>query len=350
MREIWVAGCPSFVGGADTELYHQIILWRQANIPVVVVPNGSGCLHPKIKTHLKEIGCKLVRYTPSVFGGKVVVNYCNGPALSHLDHLTAAPDAYVFFNRMTWVFPQEIKHIKNRKITHLGFVSNYQKQLLLEAYARDLPDMKVDGAIQLGRNFPAEVDYFPYFDISQYPVFTKSADYFGVGRISRDDPAKFSPDCWRIFERVLSPIPKKTFVLGYTNKIEEKVGKPPEGLDFLWWSPGMVTTEEFYSKIDCMIHKTGGSRESYCRVLVEAMAHGVVPLVERAFAFPEILGGDARMDWLMCGSSDEMSYKASQLAFDPAMLKYYKAAVRRYVQKHLVDPKRSLRGWHKLLG
>jgi hypothetical protein len=35
-----------------------------------------------------------------------------------------------------------------------------------------------------------------------------------------------------------------------------------------------------------MIHKTGGSRESCCRVLVEAYAHGVVPVVEDDYGSP----------------------------------------------------------------
>jgi len=38
MDEIWVAGYPSFVGGADTELDHNIDLWRMHNIDVNLVP------------------------------------------------------------------------------------------------------------------------------------------------------------------------------------------------------------------------------------------------------------------------------------------------------------------------
>ncbi|CAJ0858052.1 hypothetical protein AMST5_01081 [freshwater sediment metagenome] len=37
-REIWVAGYPSVYGGADTELDHNIDLWRRFGIEVHLVP------------------------------------------------------------------------------------------------------------------------------------------------------------------------------------------------------------------------------------------------------------------------------------------------------------------------
>jgi glycosyltransferase involved in cell wall biosynthesis len=242
---------------------------------------------------------------------------------------------------MTWTFSPEITAIKNGWITHLGFVSEYQKNYLLNEYSKQLPDMCIDGLVKFGeRGFPHLLNYSPYLDITQFEVLTKTDEYFGVGRVSRADPGKYSTDCWRIFDRVLTPGPKKTYILGYSDDVGKKIGLPPDGLDWQWWTAGTISTQEFYSKIDVMIHKTGGSRESYCRVLVEAMAHGLVPLVERAYAFPEILSkSDYLAQFIMCDSSDEMSFKASQLAFNRPLLRKYKAMCRQYAEDNFSNPK-----------
>ena len=349
--EIWIAGAPSFVGGADTELYHQIILWRKNNIDVHIVPNTPGSMTPAMIDIVKNLGCFIEEYKPEIFAGKVVVSYCNGPALERLPEISKfKPRAFIWFNCMTWTFDPELAGIKNGWITHLGFVSKYQRNYLLREYSKKLPEMCIDGSVQFGANgFPSLLEYSPYLDISQFDILTKSDEYFGVGRVSRADTGKYSADCWRIFDRVLTPGPKKAFLLGYSEEVGKKIGPPPAGLDWIWWTAGAISTREFYSKIDVMIHKTGGSRESYCRVLVEAMAHGVVPLVERNYAFPEILSKSTHLsEFLMCDSSDEMSFKASQLAFDKSLLNGYKAICRKYAEDNFSDPE-LIKNWMEVL-
>ena len=338
-KEIWCASAPSFYGGADTELYHQIILWRKNNIDVNIVPNTIDSIDPKMLQKVINLGCKIHKYSPNVFKDKIVVSYCNGVALKRLEEIYKFPPrCFIWFNCMTWTFEDEIKGIENGWITHIGFISNYQKNILIEEYLK-----------KISKEIPKDIEYYPFFDISGYDVFEKNNDYFGIGRISRDDPGKFSKDCWEIFDRVLSPMDKKVFILGYSSKIEEKIGKPPNGLDWMWWQGGSISSEEFYKKIDVMIHKTGGSRESYCRVFIEAMAHGIVPLVERNYAFPEILLESKDLDWLMCSSSDEMSYKASCLAFDNNKLIAFKNMCREYVEKYIINENKSIDCWLKLL-
>ena len=39
--EIWVVGYPSLFGGADTELDHNIDLWRSFGVEVHLVPTGG---------------------------------------------------------------------------------------------------------------------------------------------------------------------------------------------------------------------------------------------------------------------------------------------------------------------
>ena len=65
---------------------------------------------------------------------------------------------------------------------------------------------------------------------------------------------------------------------------QDRAASPRAELDDL--EPGAFRRRISTGRIDTMIHKTGGSRESYCRVLIEAYAYGVVPIVERGLCLP----------------------------------------------------------------
>jgi len=76
------------------------------------------------------------------------------------------------------------------------------------------------------------------------------------------------------------------YFLGYGDNAAAKCGSPPHGLGWLTWSPNAIPAEQFYGTISTLIHKTGGSRENYCRAVVEAYAQRVVPIVEDDYGFP----------------------------------------------------------------
>lgn len=305
-KQIWVAGFPSFVGGADTELLHNIDLWVENNVLVNLVPM-FGC-DAKVREYVESIGCIVHEYDPHIFSDKTVVSFCNGEFLKKLPEIIykGKPKHIIWFNCMTWTFKDEIIAHQNRWIDYYGFVSVYQQEYLSKVLE---PINKVN--ILSG--------YKPYFNpnnICQKIKFNYKipTEYFGVGRVSRDDPAKFSTDMWDIFYKVNSPNNKKVFILGYNNKIEEKTGAPPSKLDWMYWSPGAISIEEFHKRIHCIIHKTGGSRESYCRIVPESYAFGTPIIVEDDYAFPELIINNET--GFLCSSSDEMSFRASELAFD----------------------------------
>ena len=84
--------------------------------------------------------------------------------------------------------------------------------------------------------------------------------------------------------------------------------------NWMTWSPNAISASDFYDRIHCLIHKTGGSRESYGRIVPEAYATGVAVVVEDDFAFPDLV--EDGVTGFRCRSSDEMSFRASELAFD----------------------------------
>jgi hypothetical protein len=96
-----------------------------------------------------------------------------------------------------------------------------------------------------------------------------------------------------------------------------------------------------------MVHKTGGSRENYPRVLLEAYAHGVVPIVEDAYGLPELVV-HGETGYLTC-DSDEMSYYASMLAMNPAEHRRLAANGREHLEQTLVSHADAFRGWEQVL-
>ncbi len=271
-REIWVAGYPSFVGGADSELDHNIDLWIMNGLDVNLVPMPG--FDASMKSHCDRRGCKTHTFHPGIFKDKVVTSFCNGEFLDKLPQIyeTGKPAAVIWFNCMTWKFDKELVAIQNNWITLHGFVSNYQKSILL-------PLLQEAGAVQ-------ELEgYRPYFNphnISQNLNFEyhKPDKWFSVGRVSRDDYMKFSEDMWNIYYKICVPKHKKVFILGFGANARKRCGNAMQGLDVQVWDPGMIPVRELYRILHCIVHKTGGSRESYCRIVPEAYKSGVPLIVE----------------------------------------------------------------------
>lgn len=312
-KELWIAGYPSFVGGADTELDHNIDLWRQFDIDVNLVPM-FGC-DGKMKNLCDKRGCKTFSYSKDIFKDKMVVSFCNGEFLKKLPEIMeyGKPKKVIWFNCMTWLFDNEITAIKNNWIDYHGFVSEYQNKVLLTQIIE-----------KTGINIKVLDGYRPYFNPKNSSqniefAYNPPTNYFCTGRVSRDDGSKFSSDMWNIFYKINSPLPIKTFILGFGENAFKKCGKAPNGLDWQTWTPGAIPVKELYSKLHCLIHKTGGSRESYCRIVPECYAAGVPIIVENNYAFKELVINNET--GFLCDSSDEMSHRASELAFNEPLRK-----------------------------
>lgn len=339
MKEIWVGGYPSFYGGADTELDHNIDLWLANGVEVNLVPM-HGC-DQKMREVCDARGCKTHKYEPGIFKDKIVCSFCNGNFLDALPQIyeKGKPAAVVWFNCMTWTFPKELSAHRAGMITHFGFVSKYQKTWLLKELKAANPNVnELEG-------------YRPYFNLDSPAQkikfsYREPKEYFGAGRLSRDDGGKYSSDMWSIFNKVCTPGPKKIFVLGYGQNAHKKCGSAPPGLDWQTWLPGQIPVSEFYTKVHCIIHKTGGSRESYCRIVPEAFAAGVPMVVEDNYAFPElIVNGHTGY---RCKSSDEMAFRASELAFNETRRKHIIEEARCYLANEIASKERCWKAWEPL--
>jgi Glycosyl transferases group 1 len=342
-REIWVAGYPSPYGGADTELDHQIDLWLAHGIKVNLVPNDSP--DPTVQYDMTSRGVATHMYRPDIFAGRVVVSYCNGAFLERLPEICNAgrPRCVVWANCMTWTFPNEIECHRRGLIDLFAFQSRYQRSWLLPELSAVRPVHELEG-------------YRPFFSLRRWSggspsmsIPPASIGYYGVGRVSRDDAAKYPADLWGTLSRVCSPRPVKVFVLGWGPSAAGKCGLPQEHdeLDWMLWAPNAIPPESFFRRIHTLVHQTGGSRENWPRVAFEAWASGVVILAEFDFAWPELI--DDGETGILCRSSDEFSYRASELAFDEAKRQRLILAAQARLQSEHCDLKRSFAAWDRIL-
>lgn len=352
--EIWVAGYPGLVGGADTELDHNIDLWREFGSDVHLVPmpwrqpDGTLATPTQPADRMRELcdrrGCTTHLWRPDIFKGKVVVSFCNGGFLEALPEIAAEgkPSKTIWFNCMTWLFPKEIEAHRLGLIDIFGFQSRYQRDRLVPELSRHNPVTELTG-------------YRPYFSLNnagQSLVWSYRApdEYFGQGRISRSDAAKFPEDLWKIFGQVTAPRPVKTFVLGWSEKVREKCGEPHARcpwLDYLLWGMGGTSAKDFYARLHVLIHKTGGSRENWPRVVIESFAAGVVPIVEHDYGFADLIADG--VDGFLCSSSEEMSYRASQLAWDEDTRRRMVFAGHETLLREHADPARCWQPWQAVL-
>lgn len=335
MKEIWVAGYPGFLGGSETELYNNIILWRKNDIKVHLVPMFPP--DPAMISKCDQLGCTTHIYHPAIFKNRIVTSFCCKEFLDILPVIMerGKPACVVWFNCMTWLFSGEIVAHQNKWIDLFGFVSAYQERMIKPALEKFNPVNKLEG-------------YSPYFDLKE-DMFSYSPyrDHFVAGRCSRDDGSKYPPDLWRTFFKISAPLPVKTVIMGWGRNAEQKCGFPPLGTQWEAIAPNKIPVSEFYRKIHCLLHKTGGSRESYCRVVPEAYAHGVAVITENNFAFPELVQNG--VTGFLCNSSDEMSFRASQLAFDEALRRKLVYNGLEFLKTHIADADKCMHSWQTIL-
>lgn len=314
--EIWIAGFPSYVGGADTELDHQITLWTQAGIEVNLCPvNGfdpSGH-DPAMVESVNNRGCVTHQYEHGIFKDKLVFALCNDQVLKKAPTiaLTGKPAALIWGNCMTWIMEAEKEANDLDLIDFHVFQSDYQRRRLTNELGKTGKVREWEG-------------YRPWFDFTRFSMRVKTpSNYLGVGRISRDDPSKFHPFMWRMYGKVSAPLPVKCFVLGYGENSTKHHGTPnnPETgctwLDFATWDMGGISAAEFFQKIDVLMHITGGSRENWPRCVLEAWANGVVPITDDDWGLTEMI--EDGVTGFRCKTIDEAAYRASQLAFDDGL-------------------------------
>jgi glycosyltransferase involved in cell wall biosynthesis len=184
----------------------------------------------------------------------------------------------------------------------------------------------------------------PYFHAAEFPFHDeRPKDKFRFGRISRADPDKFHDQQLWIYETMTAPELKEGYVLGWSQRIQRKYGREPEGYIHTYPERGL-TQQGFYAACDAVIMSTK-TFENLPRVAFEAMASGSVLIVDKRGGWIELV--EDRVTGWLCQDAREFVYKASRCAFEKEEREQMRHAARDRLER-ISGFEAASRSWAKI--
>lgn len=294
-----VVGHPSRLGGADTELDHQIRCWQAMGIQVHICHTGPLDGNA-LAMQMEQRGC--IYHDPcdwKSLDGLHCISFCNGEFLAQLPEIRRYARSTSFVNCMTWNFDRELEMQQRGLIDfHL-----YQTQHAFE---------RVSGKLKtLGTYRP--LHFVPYFHTEDFPYHeARPGDKFRFGRISRGDADKFGSRQLWIYETMTAPVLKEGLIVGWDHRARGRFGCDPDPY-IRTVAEGGVSQQEFYRYCEAIIMTTE-TFENLPRVGFEAMSSGSILVVDNRGGW-QLQVEDGVTGWL-CADDREFVYKASRCAFE----------------------------------
>jgi glycosyltransferase involved in cell wall biosynthesis len=155
----------------------------------------------------------------------------------------------------------------------------------------------------------------PVVDTEHYSAITRADDgVFRIGRWSRGHDSKYSDDFLELLTSI--EIPNVEFIcMGIPDKFRGV--SLPSYVRF--FENGTMLVEELLTQLDVLIFKTHASswHEGWCRTVTEAMAAGVVPVVENRGGLPDqVIHG---YNGFLCDTNAEFKRYCELLHHDPVL-------------------------------
>lgn len=303
---IHVIGNPGDVGGARTELWHSLRLWRAAGVEVSVWPGES--LSVDWLTQLWNIGCKVESLDNiDTLTDAIVIGFCE--SLFWVHHATLRDNGC----RTVWVGCMSEPSITERvECPYTGIADRY-------VFQSDAQATRMMGFLSA---FGFRADNARVirgaFDASRYPWCPKPVreidDLFTVGRLARPDVRKWHHDTWDVYGRI-QHTGLRARAMGVDDSVVQHIGQPPSWAEAL--PPCAEPTEKFIRSLDAMVIPEGEAVENWPRVGLEAMALGVPLVVMDRGGWPEMI--DHGVTGFLCETHAEMALYAGTLAVQPKL-------------------------------
>jgi hypothetical protein len=337
--KLFVLGYPSPLGGADTELWHVVRLWRQFGAEVTLIPTWGA--RPRQQARLKSIGAKTITLAKpcellavSGLRDSIVLGFCNSEFIASAAVLRDLNCRLVWVNCMTYITDAEIKlHQNIGPFDAYVFQSLYQQARLKAKYctlgAEETRFHHIRGAF-----FP---DEFPFQQSPRSPT-----DAFIIGRIARPDLAKWSSDLWLIYGAVRASAVRAR-VMAWSEKLSSKCGAPPPWAEAL--PVNAESTSQFIGSLHCMLPVNGGAEENWPRAGLEAMACGVPVVAEDAWGWCEMIEHGTTG---FLAEPDRLAEYASLLAEDEGMRLRICRAARERLESEIANAELIWRKWKSL--
>lgn len=307
-NHIYVAGYPKAIGGANTEIWHTVRLFRDRGLGVTMLPTWEWTDEWRHK--LDSIGAMTVSdYGPGEWGnvpsdlpGSIILMFSNTFLIDEAQRFRDMDCKIISVPCMNWLYPQEkvVYRTTRRVFDRYVFQSHQQRdkvipQLSKHGYHED------QGRVIRGAFDPS---LFPHA-----PKPHKPPERFIIGRLSRPGVDKFPGDLWRQVSRI--PYPTTIRVMGWDEKVLEVCGHAPEFAEVL--PVQAETAQAFLGSIHALVPGMGCCGENWPRVGLEAMAAGVPIVAEKKAGWAEMLGESGGV---LCESIHQQAYEVARLAWD----------------------------------
>ena len=315
-QPIYMMGWPSAYGGANSERWHTLKLWRKMGLDVTVIPSGVRMPdHADWIPRLDAIGCEIAHPgTADLTGdGKIAVSFCDSGFRNAASQLRKTGWKTIYVPCMLAPYLEE-KY--GQPIADLYvFQSIYQRDQLLPALG--LPE----GCYRMIRGA---------FDASEFkhnPKPHKPGEPFVVGKLasggyrletnadgSHDAVArldKWPADLWAQYARI-PYAPLRARVMGWTAEVQEKCGPPPPWAEAL--PQGAETTQQFLESIHCLLPGLGCCAENWPRIALEARAVGVPIIAENKGGWKEILTGSGWANDALVTDAEQQAFRVAAIA------------------------------------
>lgn len=336
---VFLIGYPGEMGGANTEAWHTIKLWRSQGLDVHLIPTWGG--DAVWRQRLDALGCVTHQVSPGdlekikELPGSPVVGMCNHQFTAHAHRFRALDCPLVWVNCMTFLFDHEKRCFAEHGLPEaLVFQSEFQRHEIepqLAEYGYD----PASGHLIRGA-----------FDLTEWDFQPRphgKDETFVVGRVARPDTDKWSSNTWPIYNRIQYRH-KRALMLGMDERTHQKLGAPPAWADCL--KPMAIPVRQFFATLHCLLPVNGGARENWPRAGLEAMAAGVPIVAQNEWGWREMI--EHGMTGFLGDCDEELAHYTALLAYDEDLrMRIVKAAHQR-LHDELAAPASIWRGWKHL--
>jgi len=336
---VFLIGYPGEMGGANTEAWHTIKLWRRFGMVVHLIPTWGGDDRWRVK--LDALGCTTHITRPEDLervpglAGTPVVSMCNNEFIIHAHRFRQLGCPIVWVNCMTFMFEHEKRFFaEHGPADGMVYQSDFQRCQIepqLAQYGYD----PATGHLIRGA-----------FDLDEWefrPRPHARGEVFVVGRVARPDPDKWSSNTWPIYERIQYR-PKRALMLGLDDRTQTKLGKAPPWADCL--KPTAIPVQQFFAALHCLLPVNGGARENWPRAGLEAMAAGVPIVAQNDWGWREMV--EHGTTGFLGSCDEELAHYTAMLAYDEQLRLRIVHAARERLINDFANPETIWACWQRL--
>lgn len=305
--KVFLIGYPGEMGGANTEAWHTIKLWRRFDVDVHLIPTWG--VAPSWRARLDSLGCTTHMTRPEDLervpglAGAPVVSFCNAEFITHAHRFRKLGCPIVWANCMTFLFDHEKQFFADHgPADAMVYQSDFQRRAI-EPQLAPFGYNEATGHLVRGA-----------FDVDEWefrPRPHARGETFVIGRAARPDQDKWSSNTWPIYQRI-QYAQKRALMLGMDDRTHQKLGNPPSWADCL--KPMAIAPPLFFASLHCMLPVNGGARENWPRAGLEAFATGVPVVAQGDWGWREMI--EHGVTGFLGGSDEELAHYAAVLAYD----------------------------------